>query len=159
MAYSTDGETYSATVNDGLRKSMDEERYAVQVYKERADVARDDGDNVTAQLWEHIAEEERGHYNEFKDRLYAIEPMRKYKNIGGGVESVYMLKEESTSRLFPKTYGDWVNLAEDIKAKCLDDPVGRSNVNYQLQQIAGETKDVAEAKRWLLQKAAELGIN
>lgn len=153
MAYSTDGETYSATVNDGLHKSMDEERYAVQVYKERADAARDEGDNVTAQLWEHIAEEERGHYNEFKDRLDARGPRPRpadYMSLGDIQYPPVM------HRPFPETYGDWVNLAEDIKAA---DPGVVFKVNYNLHLVSQDLPGAEEAKRWLMRKAGELGIS
>jgi len=67
-------------------------------------------------------------------------------------------------RIFPGmrgeafVYGDWVDLAEDIKSKYPDDPVMRASVNYQLQHIAEETEEAEEAKRWLMQKAGELGI-
>ncbi len=60
-------------------------------------------------------------------------------------------------RPFPETYGDWVNLAEDIKAKLPDDPATRACVNFQLQHIA-EREDEDEAKRWLVNKAGKLGI-
>jgi len=65
-------------------------------------------------------------------------------------------------RPFPQTYGDWVNLAEDIKAKYyFDDPASRAAVNYQLRYIGEETEyptEAREAKRWLVEKAGELGI-
>ncbi len=61
-------------------------------------------------------------------------------------------------RLFPQNYGDWVNLAEAIKERYPDDPVMRASVNYQLQQVAEESVEAAEARRWLAEKAGELGI-
>lgn len=72
-------------------------------------------------------------------------------------------------RLFPKTYGDWVNLAEDIKGKYPDDPIMKATVNFSLQQVALEDeepteareerlKEAQEGKRWLMQKAGELDI-
>jgi len=63
-----------------------------------------------------------------------------------------------TDRPFPQTYGDWVNLAEDIKAKYQDDPVMIAAANTQLREIAQETGSAEEAKRWLVGKANELGI-
>lgn len=57
------------SVANALESSMKEELLAADWYKRRAENARVRGDNVTAQLWDHIAEEEIGHYNEFKDRL------------------------------------------------------------------------------------------
>lgn len=78
-------------------------------------------------------------------------------------------EEEPTGRPFPKTYGDWVNLAEDIKAKYPDDPVMRAGVNFQLQLISHEEEEIPErreerlaaaqeAKRWMTERAGELGI-
>lgn len=69
-------------------------------------------------------------------------------------------------RPFPKTYSDWVDLAEDIKAKYPDDPVMRATANYSLSQILAEEQRsegwsagaATEAKRWLVEKAGELGI-
>ena len=59
-------------VKENLQKSMDEESEASALYKNRALNARINGDEVSAKLWEHIADEEDGHYNEFKDRLVTI---------------------------------------------------------------------------------------
>jgi len=61
-------------------------------------------------------------------------------------------------RPFPKTYGDWVDLAENIKERIPDDPATIATVNYQLNTIAVGESGVEEAKRWLLNKAGELGI-
>lgn len=66
------------------------------------------------------------------------------------------------TRPFPKTYGEWVNLAEDIKERRPDDPLTVASVNYNLSLIAHEEEmtpaDVDEAKRWLVDRATELGI-
>lgn len=63
-----------------------------------------------------------------------------------------------TTRLFPQTYGDWVNLAEDIKDK-VDTPE-YAEINSKLGIIGGfEEGDAEEAKRWLIEKARELGIS
>ena len=59
---------------------------------------------------------------------------------------------------FPQAYGDWVDLAENIKEKSPNDPVMITDVNYYLQHIARGTEKADEAKRWLMQKAGELGI-
>ena len=74
--------------------------------------------------------------------------------------------EVPLERPFPKAYGDWVNVAENIKERYPDDPVMRASVNYQLGIIAREedvtpvveVKEVEEARRWLMLKAGELGI-
>lgn len=59
---------------------------------------------------------------------------------------------------FPITYGDWVNLAEDIKASRPDDAQLWSTVNDRLNAILYETGNIDTAKRWLVEKAGELGI-
>lgn len=65
-------------------------------------------------------------------------------------------KEGPESWLYPKTYGDWLNLGIDIKEK---DPSTQTGVNKALSVIIGQDEgDVDAAKRWLLEKAGELGI-
>ncbi len=60
-------------------------------------------------------------------------------------------------RPFPETYGDWVNLAENIKEKM--PPESWNVVNDLLHVISQEEGPVAEeAKRWLMKKAGELRI-
>lgn len=55
-------------------------------------------------------------------------------------------------RLLPKTYGDWVDLAEDIKEKYLGDASTRESANKALQHIADEDELADESKRWLVAK-------
>jgi len=63
----------------------------------------------------------------------------------------------SEHRPFPKTYGDWVDLAESIKDKA-DIPV-YTETSYKLGIILGNIDgDAEDAKRWLIKKAGELGI-
>jgi len=58
--------------------------------------------------------------------------------------------------LFPKTREDWTNLGIDIKEK---DPSLSNEVNDALTKIYEGTPGAAnESKRWLTQKAGELGI-
>jgi len=75
-------------------------------------------------------------------------------------------QQERPSRPSPKTYGDWVDLAENIKERYPGDPVMRASVSYQLGIIARaeavepvvEEAEIEEAKRWLARKAGELDI-
>lgn len=61
------------------------------------------------------------------------------------------------SRPFPQSYGDWVSLGMDIKEK--DPTVGTAAwVNMALQHIADNDEDAEQSKRWLVDKAGELGI-
>lgn len=52
-------------VLNGLSQSMEEEITAEKWYRLRAEHARRQGDELTAELYEHIAGEEDGHYREF----------------------------------------------------------------------------------------------
>lgn len=61
------------------------------------------------------------------------------------------------ARPSPQTYGDWVNLAEDIKS-ATPDPDTQFTTNLHLQEIAIEGPNQDAAKRWLAGKAIELGI-
>ena len=58
-------------------------------------------------------------------------------------------------RLFPKTYGEWVDLAIDIKER---DPSLSDEVNKALDEIQKESFEANNAKRWLAKKAWDLGI-
>ena len=171
-----------STVEQGLRKSMDEEAMAARVYRERAQVASEEGDPTSAQLWLHIADEEDGHYNEFRARLNEIQGQRylgevtealKEKNeeqmrrrhvmeqSSHGMEEFYPggHPHAMAHREFPENYGDWVNLAEDIKDR---DPGVKAEVNKRLAAISSrdsDPPDVTAAQRWLMQKAHELGID
>lgn len=80
-----------------------------------------------------------------------------------------MGEERPALRPFPETYGDWVNLAEDLKSKYPDDPVMRASINYQLQHVMYEEEErpedreerqraAQEAKRWLTERTGEHGI-
>lgn len=55
-----------------------------------------------------------------------------------------------------RTHGDWLSLGIDIKEK---DPSTQVGVNRALSVIIGQEEgDVDAAKRWLVEKARELGI-
>lgn len=59
----------------------------------------------------------------------------------------------------PQTYGDWVSLAMDIKQKAgIDDFETTASVNEHLENIYSEEPSAEDSKRWLVEKAGELGI-
>lgn len=60
------------TIVEGLNDSMIEESTAAAWYRKRAEDARRKNDPTTAEIYEHVAEEEDHHYQEFKERLQAI---------------------------------------------------------------------------------------
>ncbi len=79
------------------------------------------------------------------------------EKLGMGEMHKRMMGSGVSSRPFPETYGDWVSLAEDIKAKMPQEKWGI--VNSTLQLISEEHPNSGEAKRWLVEKAGELGIS
>lgn len=71
-------------------------------------------------------------------------------------KAVEIITEALKQRPSPRTYGDWVDLAEAIKDIT---PLGEwDTVNKPLQTISEEGPGAEEAKRWLIEKARELGI-
>lgn len=64
--------------------------------------------------------------------------------------------EVPLGRPFPKTFGDWVDLAEAIKEKDQSlSPDVNENLGYIFTEDPAQSED---AKRWLVGKAGELGI-
>jgi rubrerythrin len=55
-------------IQEGLSDSMVEERTAADWYRRRGMDARLKGDEVIANLYEHVAREEDQHYQEFQER-------------------------------------------------------------------------------------------
>jgi rubrerythrin len=62
-----------ATIEQGLRESMIEEKTAVDWYKKRGEHARSQGSETTAGLYLHIAEEEEKHYREFSRQIQIVD--------------------------------------------------------------------------------------
>jgi len=56
------------TIVGGLEDSMTEESTAAAWYRKRATDARQKKDSTTAEIYEHIAQEEDQHHKEFKER-------------------------------------------------------------------------------------------
>jgi rubrerythrin len=56
-------------VERDLDSSAHEEAFAAAVYRDRKKVAEDEGDFQTAALYEHVAQEEDEHMEEFQKRL------------------------------------------------------------------------------------------
>ncbi len=158
-----------------LRKEGKEEIRAYLGYLRLADDAEDLGRYLTADELRMIAGQELEH-SKMITRLLVLEPpfagapspepkatfdhdkveKKTYQQIAEeqhyGMPQGYMPEGRRPS---PKTYGDWVSLAEDIKAK---DPDLSYLVNNHLLQISDNTCEAEEAKRWLVSKAGELGI-
>jgi rubrerythrin len=60
------------SIDQGLRDSMVEEKTAAEWYRKRGMDARMQGDEITANLYEHVAGEEDEHYQEFNERVDEI---------------------------------------------------------------------------------------
>ena len=60
------------TVEEGLVQSRGEELTAADWYDRRANHALLEGDDVSYELYQHIANEERQHYDEFGHRLHSL---------------------------------------------------------------------------------------
>lgn len=58
-----------ATIEQGLRDSMIEEKTAIDWYTKRAEHADNLNDGNIASLYQHIIREEKHHYDELKKRL------------------------------------------------------------------------------------------
>ena len=57
------------SIKEGLSQSREEEKIASDWYRRRSKQAKSLGDTETADLYEHIAQEEDVHYDEFNNRL------------------------------------------------------------------------------------------
>jgi hypothetical protein len=60
------------TINEGLQSSIEEENIAADWYRRRGMHAQLRDDEVTADLYEHIAREEDRHHQEFKNRAEVV---------------------------------------------------------------------------------------
>ncbi len=89
---------------------------------------------------------------EYTESYWREGPARQAQEVLGRVSQPLTL-----DRLLPQTYGDWVNLAEDIKSA---DPEAWTAgwVNTALQHISEEDEAAEGSKRKLTQRAGELGI-
>lgn len=165
------------TLYEELLNEAEGEIRARDGYRKLADKLRVAGHPSEGNLADHIADEEDSHANLLMTMANSI---RAKEGMEGGtfgrvpepsltdeIDKAYehakrtgevTVSPFSEQRPFPQTYGDWVDLAEDIKAKCPNDPVMRADVNYQLQHISENTDSSDEAKRWLTTEAGKLGI-
>lgn len=113
------------------------------------------GYHSEAEIVSGMADDEDRHANLLMTMMRAVVPGYKYF-VAPGFETI-----PAAARLFPKTYGDWVTLAEDIKTRCVGDVAAIALVNEQLGIIAEEDmrpREAQMAKQWFVTKAGELGI-
>jgi len=117
-------------------------------YRDLAGILRARDYLVEARQVSLIADEKDVHANLLMTVLQSI------KEKPGEIMMSGRMIEVPLGRPVPQTYGDWVNLAEDIKEKYLSDASTREWTNKALQHIADEDELADESKRWLVAKLA-----
>lgn len=137
-----------------LKEALDDEAKAGNVYRNMAGIAPTEEDRNALRA---IAADEDRHYS-ILSHLSTVASMTGEQRAEYTERMGYALgyvHPSQVGRPFPKTYGDWVNLAEDIKEV---EPNISWEVNTRLGHIASESEEAEGSKRWLVQKAGELGI-
>jgi len=130
------------TLIEDLRKQIPDESAASAEYNNLAAVAYNLAfGGVSSTLRDMAADEERHREN----LIRMIEELTRIREV--------MPKH----RPFPRSYADWADLGTDIRVRDKD-PVLADKINEFLTQIYEEMPGADDAKRWLVQKAGELGI-
>lgn len=142
------------TLEEELREEARGELRAAVGYRDLATRLRIAGHHSEGNLVDSIADEEDKHANLLMTLANSIMAKQEPEVLELGEKMV----EIPLGRPFPQTYGDWVNLAMDIKEKYPGDAFTRAWTNKALQHIADEDELADESKRWLMNKASELGI-
>lgn len=151
---------------DDLEAQVRDEQDAYYTYLRMAMEADKLGRHELAIRLRGIANDEERHYNALSAEFLPEErpaPLLNAEELRGrqarerAEEFLERVSQPLTleHRPYPQTYGDWVNLAEDIKIR---DPDSAPTVNDRLNVICFEEGDVDAAKHWLVDKAHELGI-
>lgn len=160
---------------DEIKHYIKDEEDANATYSRMANDADNAGMHDTARILRGIAADELRHKEMLEGMYYrpefgptttiretvlpGLERLREIHTElprGGSITGISGFMPTESPRPFPKTYGDWVNLAEDIKVKTT---LYNQSVNSKLGIIGGlEEGDVDDAKRWLVGKARELSI-
>ena len=174
MAHSKSNGSGKKSTIKALELSMKEELLASRVYVERSVGAEQLGDQISADLWMHIAEEEEHHYVEFRNRLEflkASEMSSEHKDVAGNGHTIGPSDKDSLSRQskygmgwmghrkMPSTDNEWEDLAFDIEAKMKSDQERLEVQRMRHLAVEGSNVAKAEARRWLAAKAHELGID
>lgn len=137
--------TTGSTLNElieFLKHQVTDEDDATASYRAFAGVADRLGHHSVGATLRGIAEDEQKH----SLLLRQIVKQLSWISESGPVE---------LQRPFPQTYDDWADLGIDIGAK---DPSIKDAVYRALTKIYEGTPDADEAKRWLVNKAGELGV-
>ena len=146
-----------------LQEAMDDESTAGDMYRYMANISPNAD---AAEILRNIAADEDRHYRLVKYQ-YDMLQMNSVERKAHEEQMEYLLGHRHpsqvgltlTNRPFPQTYGDWVDLAESMKSAAPNDLQLAVRVNENLEFIATDDPVHSEAsKRWLMQKAGELGI-
>lgn len=145
--------------NNKLFEAQQDEEKAYNEYVKLSYEAQTLGLDHAATILRNISKDEAKHANELEVmRKLPVEPTTGERT---WPEELAWREKSGFGELhrpFPETYGDWVSLAEDIKQKMPEE--SWYIVNELLQTISKEEGPVVdEAKRWLMNKAGELGIS
>ena len=144
-------------LQDDIKQAEKEEVKSEEKYNMMAHKAEFEGRHEMARMMRTMADDEGRHAQMM--RMHGGMMARSAPSIGLASHTGAVSAQRGIESLFPKTYGDWVNMAENIKEKYPDDTVMIASVNYQLRHISEETEEADEAKRWLVERAGELGIS
>ena len=153
------------TSMDDMHRMMHGEQESHDEYMRRAMAARDEGNWEMGSMFEMMARDESQHMMNMgnmvermggeKAPLYPSMPT----SLLGGAGMPTHIPGTGGKRQVPTTYGEWTELAEDIKDRYPLDSPERAEVNFQLGILLElEEGRPDDAKRWLVGKAGELGI-
>ena len=135
-----------------VEESLTDESMAGDIYRYMANISPN---SETAATLRKIAADEDRHHVLLSKMLAAIPWLPQY-DIITEIERG-MGKMSSGGRRFPQTYGEWVDLAEEIKEKDKSPHIWQA-VNAALDDIAQDRPIASESQRYLFNKAQELGI-
>lgn len=119
------------SVQDDLQKSVLDESVASHNYRMRAIAARSAGDEVSARLWEHVADEEDVHYNEFMNRLAVVRVEGQRLVYRRGSETMYMSPLTEDYELMRLEEEGWVLVGEGRRRR--PSPLSRTDIPKSLQ--------------------------
>ena len=158
------------TLIEELREEARGEIKAAEGYRHLASRLRGAGHYSEGNLVDAIADDENKHASLLMTMANSIMSKGEHEpsltdEINEAYEHAKRTGKVTTSpfsepRPFPKTYGDWVSLGENIKERD-SDPRTWGEVNIALNSLSNEAADeqeVSNAQRYLTTKAGELGV-
>ena len=149
-------------LEDDIKKAETEEMQSQEMYGMMAMDAERMGQHDMARMIREVAGDESRHAQMMRSMHESmVSDQRRMTEETPDLSSSHFSGDrpaiEGADRPFPLTYSDWIDLADDIKAKMPQEEWGI--VNSTLQLISEEHPNSEEAKRWFVRKAKELGIS